>query len=266
MPLYEMSEYQGRVLSREVTVPGSHPSDPNEFFANLLDLQHPICAHCGDIVKVEPLRTAHDSIKYTPDNPSEGQLSMYALVRCALCEKHFFVLCTFRCRYSPVYSGSSIERYSLAEVKGPIAIQSYPTVMAFDTEKSKYWKSCEIDEHLIFLYEQACQALDGGSHIFGGGAMRTVLEKICLLITGITSSKDIGLAKLMEKAGIESEAIPKFIKEYGDHLLHSNEEIRTFSMEDAKMMRRSIENLIDSKIVLKKEIDKIKSRSKNGEN
>ena len=96
--------------------------------------------------------------------------------------------------------------------------------------------------------------------------MRTVLEKICLILTDITSSKDIGLTKLMEKAGIKSETIPEFIKEYGDHLLHSNEEIRTFSMEDAKMMRRSIENLIDSKIVLKKEIDKIKSRSKNGEN
>ena len=266
MPLYEMSEYQGRVLSREVTVPGSHPSDPNEFFIHLLDLQHPICAHCGDIVKVEPLRTAHDSIKHTSDNPSEGQLSMYALVYCALCKKHFFISCTFNCRYSPVYSGSNIERYSLAEVKGPIAIQSYPTVMAFDTEKSKYWKSCGIDEHLIFLYEQACQALDGGSHIFGGGAMRTVLEKICLILTNMSSSKDIGLAKLMEKAGIESEKIPKFIKEYGDHLLHSNEEISTFTMEDAKMMRRSIENLIENKIVVPREIDKVKSRSKDGGN
>lgn len=266
MPPYELSEYQGRVFSREVTVPGDSPSDPNEFFINLLDLQHPICAHCGKIAKVKPLGTVHDIILSTSDNPPEGQFSVYALVRCALCEKHFFVSCTFHCRYSPVYSGSNIDRYSLADIKGPIAIQSYPTVMAFDTEKSKYWKSCGIDEHLIFLYEQACQALDGGSHIFGGGAMRTVLEKICLILTDITSSKDIGLAKLMEKAGIKSETIPEFIKEYGDHLLHSNEEIRTFSMEDAKMMRRSIENLIDSKIVLKKEIDKIKSRSKNGEN
>lgn len=230
--------YEGRVATQTFTIPGDASPDPKELLAEVLNSQGPFCPFCK---AGAPAKTLHTE---SVPNGSKDTADIAAIVVCRVCSKHFFA---FAC--SVPANG-----YSLAKALSTLSVKFYPPVEGIETEKSLFWRHWDIDEQIVFLYEHVCLSLDAGAYAAGVAGMRPILEALCLILTGKNTSKREGLSDLMKQAGLDNEEAAELLRKCGNDLLHNNEEAQKISINEAQRLLCIVENLIDSQLLIPKQM------------
>ena len=230
---------EGLVLRQTVVVPHDHELDAHSFMRQVLESQNIVCPYCKEPRAIG--RTVSGII--SEEHPK--RIHWAVLLRCSVCIRSFHASCSVQCGFT-IDAGGNIR--NLENLPESIDLSIYPPITNYGGGKAETWRRIGIDEGVVFLYEQACAALDGGSFIFGGAGMRSVLERMLIVYTERENSKNINLEDLIKESGLKDFSLD-LLRLFGNDLLHYNEIAQDFSLELAQKMRALTEGLIDKYLV-----------------
>lgn len=164
---------EGLVLRQTVVIPHDRELDVYSFIRRVLTSQNIVCPYCKEPRAIEGVHSGITSEEHSKT------IHWAVLLLCSVRTRSFHISCSVQCKFT----FDAVENIrNLENLPESIDLSIYPPITNYGGGKAETWRRIGIDEGVVFLYKQACAALDGGSFIFAGAGMRSVLERMLVSI------------------------------------------------------------------------------------